>query len=259
MSIRTLTLFVSTCLAGTTLFAADASFVGKWKLNPDKSKITGVQRSIEDLGGDKFKFTFGDDTETIAIDGKEYPAKIGGTWSIKKEGPNSWKSVRSRDGKVISTATWTVSEDGQTLTQTTEGTRVDGSTFKTVLKSKRVAGTSGLAGTWESTDATISATVPFEIAAFEGDGLSFINPAGKRRLDLKFDGKDYPDKGPRVTEGSTASGKRIDQRTIEVSNKVKGKLVSTDRTELSEDGKTLTTTTSFPGVAKQQMFVYDRQ
>jgi hypothetical protein len=259
MLIRTLTLFVSTCLAGTTLFAADASFVGKWKLNLDKSKITGVQRSIEDLGGDKFKFTFGDDTETIAIDGKEYPAKIGGTWSIKKEGPNSWKSVRSRDGKVVSTAIWTVSEDGKTLTQTTEGTRVDGSTFKTVLKSKRIAGTSGLAGTWESTDVNTNSVVPFEIAAYEGDGLSFISSAGQRRLDLKFDGKDYPDKGPRVTEGATASGKRIDQRAIEVSNKVKGKLLNTERMEVSADGKTLTTTTSFPGVAKSQTFVYERQ
>ncbi|MEP6686308.1 MAG: hypothetical protein ABJB22_05975, partial [Verrucomicrobiota bacterium] len=35
MLIRILSLFVSTCLAGTTLLAADATFVGKWKLNPD--------------------------------------------------------------------------------------------------------------------------------------------------------------------------------------------------------------------------------
>ena len=259
MIIRVLSVFASTCLAGATLLAADASFVGKWKLNPDKSKFSGLQEKIEDLGGDKFKFSFGDDTETIVMDGKEYPAKFGGMWSVKKEGPNSWKSVRTRDGKVTSTSTWTVSEDGQTFTSTTDGTRVDGSTYKNVFKAKRIAGTSGLAGTWESTDLKIGSPTEWEIAAYEGDGLSFITPANKERLDLKFDGKDYPIKGPRVAEGSTASGKRIDQRTIEISNKLKGKLVSTDRTELSDDGKTLTTTTSYPGVAKPETIVYERQ
>jgi hypothetical protein len=259
MLLRTLSLFVSTCLAGTTLLAADASFVGKWKLNPDKSKYTGLQQKIEDLGGDKFKFTFGDDIETIVMDGKEYPTKYGGMWSVKKEGPNSWKSVRTRDGKVTSTSIWTVSEDGQSYTSTRDGTRADGSTFKNVFKAKRIGGGSGLAGTWEGTDVKVGSPTEWEIAAYEGDGLSFIFPANKERLDLKFDGKDYTPKGPRVPEGSTAAGKRIDARTIEVSNKLKGKLLFTDRTELSEDGKTLTTTSSYPGVAKQEVEVFERQ
>jgi hypothetical protein len=180
-------------------------------------------------------------------------------WSVTKTGPNSWKSVDKRDNKVTSTSIWTLSEDGQTFTSTTDGTRTDGSTYKNVFKAKRIAGTSGLAGTWESTGLKIGSPAEWEIAAYEGDGLSFITPANKERLDLKFDGKDYPSKGPRVAEGSTASGKRIDQRTIEVSNKLEGKLVSTDRTELSEDGKTLTTTTSYPGVAKPETIVYERQ
>lgn len=259
MIIRVLSVFASTCLAGTTLLAGDASFVGKWKLNPEKSKFTGLQRTIEDLGGDKFKFSFGDDSQTIVMDGKEYPTKYGGMWSVTKTGPNSWKSVRTRDGKVTSTSIWTVSEDGQTYTSTTDGTRADGSIFKNVFKAKRIAGKSGLAGTWESTELKLSSPAEWEIEAYEGDGLSFIRPANQARLDLKFDGKDYADKGPRVAEGSTASGKRIDQRTIEISNKLKGKLVSTERTELSEDGKTLTTTSSYPGVAKQEVEVYERQ
>jgi hypothetical protein len=259
MLIRILSVFASTCLASTTLLAADNSMVGKWKLNPDKSTFTGQQEKIEDLGGDKFKFSFGDDTQSIVIDGKEHPSKYGGMWSVKKEGPNSWKSVRTRDGKVTSTSTWTVSEDGQTFTSTTDGTRADGSTFNNVFKAKRIAGTSGLAGTWESTDLKIGSPTEWEIAAYEGDGFSFIFPANKERLDLKFDGKDYVNKGPRVAEGTTASAKRIDARTIEVSNKLKGKLVSTDRTELSEDGKTLTTTVSYPGVTKPEIDVYERQ
>ncbi len=259
MIIRVLSVFASTCLVGTTLLAADASFVGKWKLNPDKSKLTGLQRTIEDLGGDKFKFSFGDDSQTIVMDGKEYPSKFGGMWSVKKEGPNTWKSIRTRDGQVMSTSTWTVSEDGKTLTVTTDGTRANGSTFKNVAKSKRTAGTSGLAGTWEGTDVKIDSPAQWEIAAYEGDGLSFIRPAGKARLDFKFDGKDYADKGPRVAEGATASAKRIDPRTIEMSRELKGTLMETERMELSEDGKTLTTTSTYPGVEKKEVEVHERQ
>lgn len=259
MIIRNLALIVAACLASTTLSAADTSFVGKWKLNPEKSKLTGLKRTIEDAGGGKLKFSFGDDSQTIAIDGKEYPNKFGGTWSVKKEGPNTWKSVRARDGQVMSNSVWTVSEDGKELTVTTEGTRADGSTFKNVTKSKRTAGSAGLIGTWESTDLKMDSTVPWEIAAFEGDGLSFITPSAKARLDLKFDGKDYAAKGPRVPEGATVSGKRIDARTIEVSRKLKGKLMETERMQLSEDGKTLTATATFPGVDKKEVEVHERQ
>lgn len=259
MLIRNLSVLASICLASTTLLAADHSMVGKWKLNPEKSKMTGLEWKFEDLGSDKFNMTFGDDTEEIFTDGKAHPAKYGGKRTITKEGPNSWKVVRTRDGKVTATSTWTLSADGKMFTSKTDGTRANGSTFSTVFKAKRTAGTSGLAGTWESTEEKPSSPAEWEIAAYEGDGISIITPAEKERVDLKFDGKEYPDKGPRVAKGTTVSGKRIDPSTIELAYKVKGKLVATERTQLSEDGKTLTTTVSFPGVKNSEIDVYERQ
>ena len=160
---------------------------------------------------------------------------------------------------MTSTAIWTVSEDGQMFTSTTDGTQPNGSTYKNIFKAKRTAGSSGLAGTWESTELKLSSPTAWEIEAHQGDGLSLITPAEKERIDLKFDGKDYPDKGPRVAKGTTASGKRIDERTFEISGKFKGKLLYTQRLELSEDGKMLTATLSFPGVAKPKVDVYERQ
>jgi hypothetical protein len=259
MLIRVLSVFASTCLVSTTLLAADSSFVGKWKLNPHKSKFTGLQEKIEDLGGNKYKFMFGDDIETLVMDGKEHPTKYGNMWSVTKEGPNSWKSVEKRNGKVTSTATWTLSEDGKMFTSTTDGNRPDGSTFKNVFKAKRIAGSSGLAGTWESTEMKLGSPADWEIEAYKGDGLSLMTPADKERIDLKLDGKDYPDKGPRVAAGTTASGKRIDQSTVEITSKLKGKPVYTQRLELSKDGKTLTGTLHFPGVTKSETDVYERQ
>lgn len=259
MLIRILSVFASICLVSTTLLAADSSFVGKWKLNPHKSKFTGLQEKIQDLGGDKYKFMFGDDIETIVLDGKEHPTKYGNMWSVTKEGPNSWKSVHKRDGKVTSTATWTLSADGKMFTSTTNGNRPDGSTYQDVFKAKRIAGSSGLAGTWESTEVKQSSPTDWEIQAYKGDGWSLITAADKERVDLKFDGKDYPDKGPRVAAGTTASGKRIDQSTVEITSKLKSKPIYTQRLELSKDGKTLTAILSFPGVKKSETDVYERQ
>ena len=57
---------------------------------------------------------------------------------------------------------------------------------------------------------------------------------------LKFDGKDYPVEGRRAAPGSTSSARRVDERTLEITDKVNGEVTSTDLSELSPDLKTLT-------------------
>ena len=259
MKIHYLVLSALACIVSTNLSAASDPFVGKWKWNGDKSKVSGLEEKIEDLGGNKFKFAFGDDVETIVLDGKDYPTKYGYTWAVKEDGPNKWKEIDKRDGKVTATASWTISDDGKIYTSITKGTRPDGSTYHNEFKAKRTAGGPGLAGTWESTEVKQSAPAAWKITPYQGDGLSFRTPAEKEGVDLKFDGKDYPDKGPRVPPGSTVSGKRIDQRKIELSNKLKGKPFYSQQLEVSEDGKTLTIVLNFPGVSNPETDIYDRQ
>jgi hypothetical protein len=259
MNIRILSVFTSVCLISSTSFAAEASFMGKWKLNPNKVKFSGLQEKIENLGGDKWRFAFGDDVETITFDGKDHPAKYGGTWSVTKTGPNTWKSVRKHDGKVTSTSVWTLSNDGKKFTSVSDGTRPDGSKYHNVFEAKRVAGTSGLAGTWESTKLQLSSPAAMEISAWGTDGWSIAVPADKERTDLKFDGKDYPDKGPRVAKGTTMSGKRVNANTVEITGKLKGKVQYTEQLKLSKNGKTLTATLHFPGQTKPEVDVYERE
>jgi hypothetical protein len=85
---RTLVFLAVLGLVSATAIAADDSFVGRWKLDLDKSQFTGLTYKIEDLGGDKYSLAFGDDVETVALDGKDYPTKYGNTWAIAKTGPN---------------------------------------------------------------------------------------------------------------------------------------------------------------------------
>jgi hypothetical protein len=246
------------CVAPLAL-AADDSFVGNWKLDPDKSQLNGLPYKIEDAGGGQYRFIFGDDVETMTLDGKGHVTKFGDTWSIKATGPNSWESTNKRDGQVTAKSKWTISEDGQTFTMMDEYMRLDGSTGKTETTLKRTDGTSGLVGSWESASVKIMSPLPIEIRKWQTDGYSYVLPAYKYHLNFKLDGKEYTPTGPRVAKGTTASASKVDDHTIEVTDKLKGKTIDTVRLELSADGKTLNQTVTYAGVSKPEVDVYERQ
>lgn len=244
-------------LAGLTS-AADDPFCGKWKLNKEKSKLTGEQMKIEDLGANKFKWTFGDDSETITADGTDQMGHFGTTSSLIAAGANNWKMVIKKDGRVISSMTHSVSADGKT--QTIKGTdfKPDGTTSDFTETMTRIGSGSGLAGTWESTDVKFTSPDEWEISAYEGDGLTFTTAAYKDTLSMKFDGKDYEEKGPDVPAGSMSSGKRMNPRLLLVTDKIKTQVMDTTSFELSTDGKMLTVTVRETGQPKAQTYVYDR-
>jgi hypothetical protein len=244
-------------LAGT-LYAADDPFCGKWKLNLEKSKFVGEQMKIQDLGGGKYTLTFGNVSDTIIADGTDQPVHFGRTVSITAEGPNGWKMVDKKDGKVMTSMTHTLSPDGKT--QTIKGTesKPDGTTSDFTSEFKRVSGSSGWAGTWERTSVKISSADEWEISAYEGDGLTFNTPAYNDTLSMKFDGKDYEEKGPSVAPGSMSSGKRVDAHTLDVTDKIKGEVMDHTKFEVSQDGKTLTLTVHETGQPHAVTIVYNK-
>jgi hypothetical protein len=248
-----------TCVVTGTLLAATDPFVGKWKLNQAKSKISGDELKIQALGGNKYTITFGDISDTLVADGTQQPVHFGRTQSITPQGATTWKVVEKQGDRTLNTAMWTLSKDGKTLNIVATGKRPDGSTFNAHFSARRLAGTSGFAGTWERTNTKIAAPPVWEIRPYDGNGLSFVTPSEHEHQDLKFDGKDYPDLGPNVPAGSMASGKRVDERTLEVTDKIKGKVVGTVRYQLSSDHNTLTLTVHNAGQSHPLTIVFDRQ
>jgi hypothetical protein len=239
--------------------AADDAFVGKWKFDPDKSQMNGLDYKIEDAGGGQYKFIFGDDVETLSLDGKGHVTKYGDTWSIKATGLNSWDSTTERDGKVTSKSKWSVSADNQTFTSTDENMRPDGTTGKTEAIFKRTGGTTGLAGTWQTTSVKILSPTSITIEKWQGAGYSRTSPVFKETLQFNLDGKEYTPKGPRVPPGMTVSAKKIDAHSMELTSKLKGKTIETDKYEVSADGKTLTQTVTYAGVSKPEIDVWNRE
>jgi hypothetical protein len=76
---------------------------------------------------------------------------------------------------------------------------------------------------------------------------------------MKFDGKDYPDVGPNVVTGSASSGGRLNARTLELTDKINGKVTGTQEITVSPDLKLLTMTTRPPSAGTPNILVFDRE
>jgi hypothetical protein len=123
----------------------------------------------------------------------------------------------------------------------------------------RTAGTEGFAGTWESDSLQVNSVFEFQIEPYEEDGLAFISPADQTTKNIKFDGKDYPGSGPSLPKGYTTSGHRVSALTIQLTDKVAGKIVDTRQEDLSPDLKTLTLTVHTMNHNKPNILVFERE
>ena len=149
MNARKIAVGFVVCLvvAGLTLAAADA-FVGTWKLNEAKSKISaGLPKNstvVYEAAGDSIKVTIdGTDAAGNALhnewtgkfDGKDYPV-TGDTTSdsraVKSVDDHHLTFTVKKEGKVTITGSIALSADGKTRTVTTNGTDSKGKKVTTV-------------------------------------------------------------------------------------------------------------------------------
>jgi hypothetical protein len=127
-------------------------------------------------------------------------------------------------------------------------------------------------GTWKLNEAkstfpagaTKNSTVVYEVAGDDFkvtvDGTDKDGKAVHNEWTGKFDGKDYPLTGDPTM--NTRSYERIDARTLKLTGKKDGKVVSTGRIAVSANGKTRTvklTATDSTGKKLESTAVYDKQ
>ena len=254
MSNRIAQLLLVACLVTSSVWAANDPFVGKWKVNQSKSKLIDEMK-VEAVGANKYMFTFDPDAvDTIVADGTDQPAVQGTTLSVRVEEPNKWEVVRKINGRTLLIAHWTLSEDGKTLNDAftqylPDGTVLfsqplpNGSTLFLPYVYERTAGNSGLAGTWDSESAKVKTGIKLQIQPYEDGGLSFKRSDEEMVQKTKFDGKEYPDLDANGKDRDTVySGRRLNEHSLEITYKRKGKITGTRQIELSTDLKTLTIT-----------------
>ena len=240
----------------SALWAADDAFIGDWKLNPSRSQLTD-QMKVASVAGNKYTFDFGGGAETIVVDGTDQSSGFGTTLSVAVEGPDSWKVVRKKEGRMLLSAIWKLSSDSNTLEDDFTFFPSNGSPTTINYIYKRTAGGTGFAGTWLSKEATMASGYSVQVRPYEGDGLSFKYSSNGIIQNVKFDGGDYSMVAP--IEGYTSSARRVNDRTLEITYKVKGKIGDTQTMELSSDLKTLTMTRHIGRKSEPYIEVFERQ
>jgi hypothetical protein len=271
MMIRAFQLLLLVCLVTGRVWAANDPFVGKWKVNPSKSKLYDEMK-VEAAGANKYTLTFGPgQTDTVVANGTDQPALSGTTLSVAVKGPNNWEVIRKLKGRTLLTALWTLSEDGKALNDAFTQFLPDGMTlFSQPLPNgstlvlpyvyQRTAGTAGFVGTWDSDSATIKAGIELEIQP-QGDGLSFKRSDEATPQAFKLDGSDHLDLVPNGAGTGTAySGRRMNERSLEITEKSQGQTTGTRQVEISKDLKTLTVTVRLVGQSyPQSILVFERE
>jgi hypothetical protein len=268
---RNFQLLLVFCLT-SSVWAANDPFVGKWKVDPSKSKLNDEMK-VEVAGANRYALTFGPGaTDTVVADGSDQPALSGTTLSITVKGSNNWEIIRKMKGRTLLTAYWTLSEDGRSLNDAFTQYLPDGMTlFSQSLPSgsalflpylyERTAGKSGFLGTWDSESAKVGTGIELQVQPYAGDGLSFKRSDEEMAKMIKLDGNDYPDLDPSGGDKGTAhSGRRVNEFILEITEKLKGKITGTRQIELSRDLKTLTVTVRLVGESRpQSVLTYNRE
>lgn len=227
-------------VAAGTAFAADNPWVGKWKLDPAQSKLTGDTVHFASSAGGEMMYTAGGHTNKFKLDGQPYKSWSGaeGTW--KKVDDNTVESHWTRNGTDLATDTWTVSPDGKRLKVESKGTNPSGSSFDDVADYTRVSGTKGLLGSWKNTKTKMSEDRSFEMAAGGDHGMVWTIPDLKASVSVKMDGKDYPAEGPTVPKGITLALTPVSSTSFKMMEKMNGAPLWHGTYTLSDDGKKMT-------------------
>ncbi|HXW90696.1 MAG TPA: hypothetical protein VEK33_09120 [Terriglobales bacterium] len=183
---RSLQLLLVTCLATGALWAGNDPFVGDWKLNPQKSKLSDEMK-VTSLGGNKYSFDFGDGPpETIVVDGTDQPGNFGTTFAVTAVSPEEWKGVRKKDGRVEIEGIWKLSKDGNALQDDYTAISGSGKTIHLLYVYQRRGGGSSFAGDWVSTSEAVNSVFVLQVRPYGGDGLSFIDPSEEDKRKIRW-------------------------------------------------------------------------
>jgi hypothetical protein len=224
-------------VATSTAFAADNPWVGKWKMDPAQSKLTGDTIHFASAADGEVTYTEEGHPSKFKVDGQPYKTWDGSEATWKKVDDNTFQQHLKRNDIDLATNTWTISQDGKTLKVESKGKTLDGTSFDDTSEFARVSGTKGLLGGWKSTKTHISDPEVWNITEKGANELQWEIPAIKGTLDATLDGKDHAPVGPTVPKGLTIAVTRVSPRVLKVTSKMNGEVTDQSTMTISPDGK----------------------
>ena len=178
----------------------------------------------------------------IKADGYDHKTPETGYWdtlNVQAVDAHTVVLIAKKAGRTMFTEVGSVSPDGNSLTQmvkdTTEAETVTIETQSHRLENGR-AGSHAISGTWKAFKASRSLNGSLIKYACTKDSFSAESPLGERYT-ARFDGNFYPvEDDPGHT---MVSAKLLDARTVELTSKRNGKIVSVSRLSVAPDGSSI--------------------
>lgn len=243
-----------------TAALAQSPFYGDWKMNNDKSRLTGDVIQFSAAPGGAIKYTAETLSYTFKTDGKEYTGATGAqnTWKMIDE--NNYERTTARNGITLGTVTYKISADSKTMVEHFTGTTPSGKSEDETTTYARAAGAKGLIGSWKDTDVKIKQdTIMSWKAGASADTMRWELPDIKAHVDVSFDGKEATPVGPTVPKGMTLSLTKTGADSLSLVEKIDGKVVEKVSYKLSPDGKTLTAIETPPDGKAPATVIYEKQ
>ena len=229
-------------LAGASLFG-QSPFDGTWRANMEQAKFSPksiifyLNKGAYDCSSCRPKIHVRADGQEQSVTGQAYD-KI----SVREVDPRSIEVTATKKGKIVFYQSQTVSDGGNTLTVNTTSYPENSVQLVTAEATatrvgKAPAGANGASGSWQINKVKESENGLTTTYKMSGDELSMSTPTGESYT-AKLDGRDYPFKGAYAYD--TVSVKRVDEHTIEETDKREGKAVNVVKMSVAPDGMKMT-------------------
>lgn len=247
-----------TLLFAPSFLFAQSRFDGTWEMKMETIQLSGPPEEYLLQGGMYHCLTCVPkvDVKANGADQKVTGHPYFDTISVRILDASSVEFLNKKDAKPTFMATETVSPDGKTMveefSEPPTSQKVTGhATF--IRVSSGPPGSHALSGSWEMrTIRNVGSVGPTTIYQSTKDGLK--ESTGSTSFDAKFDGRDYPVIGDPAK--GTVSLKRIDENTIEETDKQDGKVIRVTRMTVSRDGKSMKVESTSTQRGKESTMTY---
>jgi len=247
---------LATGVAATVALASEPNFAGTWKLNLQKSQLTGQTFTVGKTASGMMHFDMQGFAYDFKPDGKEYPVPDGSTVVVQSSDPTKWDFTYTMGGKVTMKYHATIQGDSQTTVM--QVNKPDGTVVEQTSTATRVSGGPGILGKWKSTEVKGSPTTVV-IATKGKNAVTVEYPDFQQVCKARFDGKDHPVIQAGTASKFTVAFERTASDAFKMTTKLQGKPIFVDTLTLSADGNVLTDDGNAVSVNEPVKLVYDRQ
>ena len=229
------------CLSAGFAASAQSPFDGTWKTNTAQTKYSPkpnvfyISQGWYHCVSCNPTFDVKADGSDQTVSGQSYDAI-----SVKESDPNTISVSAKKDGKPDFEQMRSVSADGKTLTiKVTAHSMAGDQTLTSTVTAKRTgvkpSGVHATSGEWQIVKVEESENGVTTTYKVDGDQLTMSTPMGES-FTAKLDGTDATTKG--IFGFDTVSVKKINDHTLEVTEKRNGSVVEVNKMTVS--GKTMT-------------------